>query len=277
IAIRKQIVATRPVLADPTQLNQILMNLCTNAFHALEQNGGILEVSLHDQTLGPSDLATQPNIAPGDFVVISISDTGAGISPEIQQRMFDPFFTTKGPGKGTGMGLSIAHGIIAEYGGFITCDSELGKGTVFRVFLPAIEGEIVPPGPEEEAIPKGREHILIVDDERMLLEMEKTMLEGLGYQVTAFSSSTDAFEAYRRNPNIFDAVITDQTMPEMIGIDLARKMLLIRPNLPIILCTGFSALVNEDQARALGIKEFATKPFAKREMARILRRALDKI
>jgi PAS domain S-box-containing protein len=275
IDIRQHTAATRSVLADPAQMHQILMNLCTNAFHAMERTGGVLEITLGECELTPADLNQQPGIEPGGFIVLSVADTGPGISPAIRERIFDPYFTTKGVGKGTGMGLAIVHGIAAEYGGFLTCESEPGEGATFKVFLPAIDGETVPVLNEEETVPIGRGHILLVDDEEVLAEMGKTMLERLQYQVTACTSSLEGLTVFQNEPDRFDAVITDQTMPGMTGVELARRMLLIRPSLPIILCTGYSNLVNEAQAKACGIKGFVMKPLTKKEIGALLHEVLD--
>jgi len=275
IAINRHLTATRPVLADPTQIHQMLMNLCTNAFHAMEQTGGVLEITLSGRELTATDVGQRPEIQAGDFVEISVSDTGPGISTEIQARIFDPYFTTKGVGQGTGLGLSIVHGIVAEHGGFIICESEPGHGATFRVFLPAINGEVLPEATPPEPISMGRECILLVDDEEMLVEMGKTMLERLGYEVITRTSSFEALTAFQNEPDRFDAVITDQTMPGMTGLELARRILQIRPNLPIILCTGYSNLVNEAKAKANGIKGFAMKPLNRKEVATLLKSVLN--
>ena len=275
IAISQKTVATRSVLADPTQMHQVLMNLSTNAFHAMEQTGGTLEITLGEQELSAADLRQRPKIRPGDFVVLSVSDTGAGIAPAIRERIFEPYFTTKGVGQGTGLGLSIVHGIVTDYGGFITCESEPGQGATFRIFLPAIDGEAAIEDRSSDPLPIGSGHILLVDDEEMLTEMGRTMLERLGYEVTVRTSSLEALATFQNEPDRFDAVITDQTMPGMTGVDLARRMLQIRPNLPIILCTGYSNLVNEEQAKSYGIKGFAMKPLTKKEVALLLREVLD--
>jgi len=276
ITINQQIAAdTRSILADPTQLHQIVMNLGTNAFHAMEQTGGTLEITLKDCFLSPEVLLHKPEIRPGAFVVLGISDTGPGIDPAILDKIFDPYFTTKEAGKGTGMGLAITHGIVTSYGGFITCESEPGKGTSFEVFLPAIEQEIVAKIKPTEVAPSGTERILLVDDEEMLADLGKTMLEGLGYTVTRQTRSVAALALFQNQPAQYDAVIVDQTMPDMTGIDLARQMLRIRPDLPIILCTGYSNLINEEQAKAYGIKGFAMKPLTKLEIAALLRKVLD--
>jgi CheY-like chemotaxis protein len=277
IAIKQQIAtATKTIHANPTQVHQILINLCTNAFHAMEQTGGTLEVTLKDCELSRNDLQQHPEIEPGSFVVLSISDTGTGVDPDIWGRIFDPYFTTKGVGKGTGMGLSIVHGIVTGYGGFITGESNHGNGTIFHVFFPATEEEVGHDAYLAETALPGTERILLVDDEEILVEMGKAMLEQLGYAVTARTSSLEALTTFQNQPNEFDVVITDQTMPSMTGVNLAQQMLKIRPGLPIILCTGYSNLINKEQAKNYGIKGFAMKPFSKKKIAVLLRQVLDK-
>jgi len=266
---------TGSILADPTQFHQILMNLCTNAFHAMELTGGILEISLRDYELSSEDLNNQPRVQPGRFVVLSIGDSGPGIDPKIRDRIFEPYFTTKGAGKGTGMGLAISYGIVSSYGGFITCESELGKGTLFKVFFPAIEEKEVPGAKPVKATPLGKERILFVDDEEMLAELGRVMLERLGYEVTVRTNSLEALSTFQRHPNRFDAVITDQTMPGMTGMELARQILQIQPKIPIILCTGYSTLINEGQAKNEGVKAFTAKPLTKKGIAILLRSVLD--
>jgi len=276
ITIKQQIDnATRAILADPTEIHQILMNLCTNAFHAMESTGGILEIALSDRALSKEDLFYQPDARSGNYVVLSIGDSGPGIPPETKDKIFDPYYTTKEIGRGTGLGLSIVDGIIKKYGGFITCTSTLGIGTVFHVFFPAIEEEVVPDVMQMDTIPTGKERILFVDDEDILTELGRKVLEGLGYEVTVRTSGLKALATFRRHPNRFDAVITDHTMPGMTGMDLARQILQIHPGLPIILCTGYSTLVNEKQAKAEGIKGFAIKPLSKSLIATLLRKVLD--
>ena len=276
IAIKSQkVTATRPILANPIQVHQILMNLCTNSFHAMEQTGGTVEVVLRDCAITLEELPNQPEIQPGNFVELTISDSGSGIDPEIRKRIFDPYFTTKELGKGTGLGLSIVHGIVASYGGFITCESEQGVGTSFHVFFPALKQEILPEIKPVEKVPLGNERILLVDDEEILAELGKTMLERLGYQVTVQTSSLEALAIFQNQPDRFEAIITDQTMPNLTGSDLARKILQIRPGLPIILCTGYSSLISEEKATSLGIKGFVLKPVTIRTISRLLRDVLD--
>jgi two-component system CheB/CheR fusion protein len=266
---------TGAILADPTQIHQVVMNLCTNAFHAMEATGGVLTISLGDYELRAEDLANHPKIAPGTFVRLSIGDSGPGITPEIMDKIFDPYFTTKEVGRGTGLGLAIVHSIATAAGGFVHCESVPGNGAIFHVYFPAIETELPQKTGPIKTATMGQERILLIDDEVMLAEMERTMLERLGYQVTVSTNSLDALAVFQENPLQFDAVITDQTMPEMTGIDLARKMLAIRPELPIILCTGYSSLINEQQARASGIKGFAMKPLSNKELAQMLRLVLE--
>ncbi len=265
------------ILADPTHIHQVMVNLCTNAFHAMEETGGTLTISLKMKTLSQNDLANEPRVQPGNFVQLSISDTGPGIAPEIQAKMFDPYFTTKEVGKGTGMGLAIIHGIAKSYKGFVTCQSQLGEGTVFQVYLPII---VDPSLHEIKTAPLdltqlGNERILFIDDEEILAEMGQAMLERLGYRVTVRRNSIEALNTFQNQPDKFDLVITDQTMPGMTGSDLARRMLQIRPGIPIILCTGYSTLVSEEKAKGVGIKGFAMKPLAKKDIAALIREVLD--
>ena len=265
------------VLADPTQIHQTLINLCTNAFHAMEETGGTLTISLKRIALSHDDLQGEPHVQPGRFMQLSVGDTGYGIASDIKEKIFDPYFTTKEIDKGTGMGLAIIHGIVESYQGFITCHSRPGEGTVFHVYLPIIPdtalSEIKSAAPD--LTPVGNEHILYIDDEEILAEMGKTMLERLGYRVTARTSSLEALATFQNQPDQFDLVITDQTMPGMTGVDLARRMLQIRPGMPIILCTGFSTLITEDKAKSLGIKGFAMKPLARKDIAALIRKVLE--
>jgi len=263
------------VLADPIQLHQVLVNLCTNAYHAMEKTGGVLTITLKKIDLSREDLNREPQIQPGGFVQLSISDTGSGMSAELQARIFDPYFTTKEQGKGTGMGLAIVHGIVMSYGGYVSCYSEPGKGTVFHVFLPTVACDPKTEATTAEVTPVGHEHILFVDDEKILAEMARTMLERLGYTITVKNSSLDALATFQNQPDQFDIIITDQTMPGMTGVELAQRLLQIRPELPIILCTGFSNLVSKEEAQALGIREFAMKPLTKRDIAGLIRKVLD--
>ena len=263
------------ILADPTQIHQVVMNLCTNAFHAMEKDGGTLFISLEKKTFLQQDIVNAPDTQPGDFVQISIRDSGVGIDHEIQEKIFDPYFTTKEIGKGTGMGLVIVHGIVKSYGGFITWHSQTGEGTVFRINLPLLNEQSVDDVEPEKLIPTGSERILFIDDEKMLAELGQITLERLGYRVTARTSSLEALTTFQNQPDDFDLVISDQTMPGMTGIELARRMLQIRPHLPFILCTGFSAVISEEKAKSIGIKGFALKPLGRREIAVLIRKVLE--
>jgi PAS domain S-box-containing protein len=275
IAIEHQInPQAGPVRIDPTQLHQILMNLCTNAFHAMEETGGVLTVNLNAVRLEAGDLPAA-SAKPGDYAEITVADTGAGIAEDIRTRIFDPFFTTKELGKGTGMGLSIVHGIVAEYNGFVALDSEPGKGTTFRVYLPKAARDAADDALDFEPVPCGSEHILFVDDEEVLAEMVQSMLERLGYRVTIRTSALEALTTFQNHPDLFDLIITDQTMPGMTGLDLARRVLALRPQLPIILCTGYSTLISEEKAKAHGIREFALKPVTKKDLAVLIRKVLN--
>lgn len=263
------------VLADPTQIHQVVMNLCTNAFHAMEVKGGMLTITLQKKILSKSDLATEPDLQPGVYVQLSIRDTGEGIPLEIREKIFDPFFTTKEVGKGTGLGLSMVYSIVKSCKGSIACNSRLSEGTEFRIFLPELEGNAVQENRSANLATHGKGHILLIDDEEMLVELGQTMLQRLGYHVTTRRNSLDALATFQNQPDTFDLVITDQTMPGMTGVDLARRILQIRPHMPIILCTGFSSVVDEDMARAAGINGFAYKPLAKKDIGQLIRKVLD--
>lgn len=263
------------VLADPTQIHQILMNLCTNANHAMETSGGTLKIKLKNTCIDKKNQISPLDIVPGKYVELIVSDTGSGIGHDEIDRIFDPYFTTKALGRGTGMGLAIIHGIVADYGGHIAVETELGKGSTFHVYFPVMEREALPIVKETERIPLGMERILFIDDEELLVRMGKDLLERLGYDVTIRQNSLDALLTFQKAPGNFDVVITDQTMPDMSGAVLARKMLQIRPDIPIILCTGYSNLIDEKTAKSFGIREFALKPLTKSTIAKLLRKVLD--
>ena len=263
------------VLGDPTQVHQIVMNLTTNAFHAMEVKGGTLTISVEKKILSQDDLATEPDLQPGAFVQLSVRDTGEGILPEIRERIFDPFFTTKEVGKGTGLGLSMVYSIVKSCNGSIACDSRVGEGTEFRILLPVLEGQSLHKSESTDVTPHGKEHILFIDDEEMLAELGLAILTRLGYHVTIRRNSLDALETFQNQPDAFNLIITDQTMPGMTGVDLARRILQIRPQMPIILCTGYSSLISEDKAKAAGIKGFAYKPLEKKEIGALIRKVLN--
>ncbi|HVO66677.1 MAG TPA: PAS domain S-box protein [Syntrophales bacterium] len=262
------------VRADPTHIHQIMMNLCTNATHAIGARKGKLTVRLMPVEIKAEDTLIHHGLIPGAHIRLTVSDTGHGISAGIMDMIFDPFFTTKKPGEGTGMGLSVVHGIVKSYGGAITVRSEVGKGTEFDVYLPLLMETDEWQKKTAVDIEGGDECILFVDDEEALVSLGKDMLSSLGYKVTIRTSSVEALELFRNNPNSFDIVITDMTMPNMTGIELAQELLRIRPDTPVILCTGFSEAITPDRAKGLGIKDFVMKPVVKNQIASAVRKVL---
>ena len=263
------------VIADPTQIHQVAMNLMTNAYHAMEDEGGKLEVTLQEVELGVNDFI-DPSMNPGPYVCLSVADTGTGMDQITLERIFEPYFTTKKTGKGTGLGLSVVHGIVKSYQGDIKVYSEPGKGAVFHIYLPVIKSRFETEKTEAiEPVPKGTEMILLVDDEESIVRMETEMLERLGYDVTERTSSIEALEAFRDSPGKFDLVITDMTMPNMTGVQLSQKLLEIRPDIPIIICTGFSAKIDNAKAKEFGIRGFVMKPVVMSELAKKIREVLD--
>ena len=263
------------VLADPTQVHQIMLNLGTNAAYAMRENGGALIVGLVQEDLDSKAAAQYPELKPGSYLKLIVGDTGSGIDGETMKRIFEPYFTTKGPGEGTGMGLALIHGIVKSYGGDIIVESDLGKGTTFNVYLPRIEAEIPSVVEIAAKLPRGTERILFVDDEKVAVDAIQPILGNLGYKVTARTSSIEALEAFRHNPDAFDGVITDMTMPNMTGDILAKELLKIRPDIPIILCTGFSEQIDEKKAKEMGISAFVMKPIVMSEIANTIREVLD--
>jgi len=263
------------VLGDQSQLHQVIINLCTNAFHAMEEQGGTLSITLDSLQLGREEAAGIGG-AEGRFVRLIVADSGCGMSPALQSRIFEPYFTTKGVGKGSGMGLAVVHGILRSHGGLMRLTSQEGKGSSFEVFLPAIEQPVMEKVEEEGSFcPPGTERILAVDDEPAITETVKQWLGRLGYTVTTSNNSVEALAMVRENPSGFDLIITDQSMPFMPGSELAKEILAIRPDLPIILCTGYSAILTKDKAREIGIKSYAYKPLQGNELARLVRQVLD--
>ncbi|MDY6990673.1 MAG: PAS domain S-box protein [Thermodesulfobacteriota bacterium] len=264
------------VMADATQMHQVLVNLCGNAAQAMSKKGGVLDVSLEGLLLDEVDAGQYSDLMPGDYFRLTVKDTGPGIPPDIIDRIFDPYFTTKEVGQGSGMGLAVVHGIVKTHGGAIAVDSAPGRGTTFHVLFPRVARQIQPESEISDAIPKGNERILFVDDEASVLNVAKAMLERLGYEVVTPRSSLEALDLFRREPDGFDLVITDMTMPHMTGDRLAEEMMKIRAGIPIVLCTGYSGQIDEERAQAIGIKAFLTKPLSKREIAKTIRMVLDK-
>ncbi|HLZ20042.1 MAG TPA: ATP-binding protein, partial [Smithellaceae bacterium] len=276
IEIRDDIKSDASIMADPTQIHQIVMNLCTNAGYAMKDQGGILEVRLEDEDINQEFALRHRGITPGRHLVLTVSDTGAGIPPAIVDRIFDPFFTTKPQGKGTGLGLSVVHGIVKSMAGMITVSSQAGKGTTFSLYIPASREEIPDAEPSDsEKIIGGTERILFVDDEEMLVQTGKEALEVLGYKVTGFTNSREALETFRQNPASFDAVITDYTMPWMTGYELARKIREIRHDIPIIISSGYLDEEVELKIKNAGINAFVKKPATRHDLSAALRRVLE--
>jgi PAS domain S-box-containing protein len=262
------------ILADPTQINQVLINLCTNADHAMP-DGGILEVNLKNVELDEDSNTQYSNLDSGRYVNLTVTDTGQGINPEIMARIFDPYFTTKEIGKGTGLGLSVVHGIVKSHGGEISVGSELGKGTTFRIYFPVIEEEAVKESEPDKELPTGNERILFIDDETSMVHIGRKGLERLGYQVEAKSSPREALELFHANPDQFDLVITDMTMPQMAGDQLVQEILKIRPDIPTILCTGFSEKIDKEKVKQIGIRQYIEKPINRSDLAKVVRNVLD--
>ena len=274
IEIRQDIRSDAAVMADPTQIHQVIMNLCTNAEHAMRENGGTLEVKLANVTLGAESTSQYPELTPGRYLELTVTDTGHGIPAHILDRIFHPFFTTKKTGEGTGMGLSVAHGIVRSYQGAITASSQPGKGSTFRVYLPIVEAKSESEAPSDESVPTGTERILFVDDEPSLVNIGERILASLGYQVTTQTTSMEALEMFQANPDQFDLVITDMAMPNMSGDKLAEELMKIRPDIPVILCTGYSSQISDETAMTLGIKAFAYKPVSRDDLAKLVRQVL---
>ena len=275
IEIREDLVTLSDVvLADPSQIHQILLNLCANAADAMREEGGLLEVKLNVVDMDLGVLATRPALQPGSYLRLTVRDTGEGMPPEIMERIFDPFFTTRKGGEGSGMGLALVHDLVESYGGAVDVYSDVDLGSTFHVYLPRVEDEPEPGGCFPETLTGKKERILLVDDEETQLFSMQCMLKRLDYRVTARRNSQDALSDFETDPNGFDLVITDQTMPGMTGIRLAQALLEIRPDIPIILCTGYSEVVNREEAKAKGVREFMLKPFSTGEMAEAIRRIL---
>ena len=277
IEIRQQIEPhCAPVLADPTQIHQVIMNLCTNAYHAMRETGGVLGISLTEKEIALDDSAPELHVEPGRYLVLEVSDTGGGMNKNILERIFDPYFTTKKPGEGTGLGLSIVHGILKTHGGRITVYSEPGKGSTFRVYLPTVKPDIVTAEEfEPETVPGGNELVMLVDDELEILRMEEMMLQRYGYRIASYTTGEAALQSFRAEPHGYDLIITDMTMPQMTGAQLVQEVLKIRGDIPVILCTGFSELINEEKAKEIGAKKYLMKPVSTAELARAVRQALD--
>ena len=275
IDFRQKISSEAMVMADPTQIHQVVMNLCTNAYHAMREEGGVLAVSLEEVEVGADDY-DYVGLAAGRYLKLDVGDTGCGIDSAIQEKIFEPYFTTKELGEGTGMGLAVVHGIVKSHRGHITLYSEPGKGTIFHVYLPVCEQVAVASTVKPSLAPTGAgERILFVDDEEPIRAMVDVILSRNGYLVTSFTSPEETLQVFEQQPDQFDLVMTDMTMPHLNGAELAKRMLTIRPELPVILCTGMSTLVDRKRALAMGIRDYLTKPFSKQTLLAAIHRALN--
>lgn len=264
------------ILADPSQIQQVIMNLATNAAHAMRNNGGVLKISLSDVTVRENSLKPDKDMASsGPYVKLSVQDTGTGMTEKVRRRIFEPFFTTKEPGQGTGMGLAVVYGIVKNHDGAVTVGSKKGKGSTFDVFFPHTKVPARKGKEEGGSIPHGTERILLADDEPSIIEVASQTLQRLGYRVTSVRSGAEALRVFMDEPSRFDLLVTDQTMPNLTGIDLAKRILQARKDMPVILFTGYSETVSPDMAKAAGISEFIMKPISKREVAETVRRVLD--
>lgn len=279
IAIRQQLDSNcGPVLADLTQIQQVILNLGTNAAQAMEEKGGVLEVSLRRVEIALEEEGKGLPLA-GAYACLTVKDTGSGMDAATQERIFEPYFTTKEQGKGTGLGLALVHGIVKSHGGQVTLHSEPGRGTTFRVYLPLAERPSADPGSlpalENHDLPRGDERVLVIDDEEKIVALLTRLLNHLGYKVVGRTDSRAALDLFARDPRAFDLVISDQTMPGLSGDELARALRKIRPDLPLIICTGFSPRMTEEQAIREGIQGYIMKPFRVEQIASLVRRVLD--
>jgi signal transduction histidine kinase/CheY-like chemotaxis protein len=263
------------IMADPSQLHQVIMNLCTNAYQAMQELGGILTITLEDLFLNSSTRQLHPEFQDGAYTRLTVADTGQGMDLRTLERIFDPFFSTKPPSEGTGMGLAVVQSIVKAHRGVINVQSAPGKGSTFSLYFPRLVQSTSPIAAEKSLLPTGKGHILFVDDEEQIVHANRQMLERLGYQVTGTSSSLAALAAFRARPEKYQLVITDLTMPRMTGLELTRELRQIRPDVPVILCTGFSERATPEKIRELEINAFLTKPVISRELAFLLQKILQ--
>jgi CheY-like chemotaxis protein len=261
-------------MADVTELHQVILNLCTNAGQAMMKSGGKLAVELDEITPSKDFFAVHRQLTPGRFIRLSVEDTGCGMTQDVLQRVFEPFFTTRDVSEGTGMGLSVVHGIVNGLGGIVTAESEPGRGSVFTVYLPASMPQAIAETEIMTEPPHGNEHILIVDDEQRITTVLIKILSGLGYEVTAFTDSSAALAAFAADPVRFDLVLSDQTMPDITGEELAKKVLDIRPDIPVVLMTGYSQVLSREVAQRIGVREYLMKPVTKHNLATAIRQVL---
>ena len=267
-----------PLFGDPTQIHQVVMNLCTNAAQAMKDGKGAIDISLAPFKVDGSDVGISKDLSPGEHMRLSVRDTGYGMNPGIIEKIFDPFFTTKKPEEGTGLGLSVVYGIVKAHGGGITVQSEPGKGAEFNVYLPLTKqfstGKV---HVQEGADKGGHGHILFVDDETSIVDVAGRVLTSLGYRVTSCSDPARALAMFRKNPEDFDLVITDMTMPGMTGMELAQSISRCRKDMPVIICTGFSDKLKAEDFKRLGIRDVLLKPISKKEFSKTIEHILDTV
>jgi PAS domain S-box-containing protein len=275
IKVRAAITTDRPVMGDPTQIHQIIMNLCTNAYHAMQESGGVMGIALEQVSFDAAGTYDALDLPPGQYLRLTVSDTGTGISPAIIDRIFDPYFTTKDKSKGTGLGLAVVHGIVKRHRGAISVESQVGEGTQFTLHLPVSSDITAKNGIHPASLPRGTERVLLVDDEEDLVVIGSEMLQRLGYRVTAITVSSDALETFKQDPFRFDVVVTDYNMPGLTGDRMAREMLSVRRDTPIIVCTGFSEVFDQQRAQALGIRQILMKPVTMQAIAQAVREVLE--
>ena len=264
-----------PIFGNATQINQLLINLCGNATDAMINTGGAITIDLNNLTIDEKFSNSHASLNPGRYVKLMVRDTGHGMDKHTMDRIFDPYFTTKEIGKGTGIGLAVVHGIVEKHNGIIFVETSPGNGSVFTILLPVYEGHIEKNPEARIVIPTGHERILFVDDEPVLFRLGKQRLERLGYTVQGSTNSSDALEIFKNDPDGFDLIITDMAMPHMTGDQLAAEILKIKPGIPILLCTGYSEKISEEQAREIGICTFVMKPMDKADFAASVRKVLD--
>jgi PAS domain S-box-containing protein len=275
IEIRVDAVSDSAIFADPVEIHQVMMNLFTNAYHAMREKGGVLTVALKDVDVTTDTDTDAQVLAPGHYIQMEVTDTGYGMGHSTIDRIFDPYFTTKELGEGTGLGLAMVHGIIASLNGHISVESELQKGTTFNIFFPQITQSADPAGEITSVpIPKGRGHILVVDDEEPICRMLEQVLRQIGYEVTSFTVSYEALSVFKNRPKKYDLLLTDMTMPGMTGMELSRQFIAIRPDIPVVLLSGYSDLTNEQLAKDAGVRSFIMKPVLRKELAEAIRSAL---
>jgi CheY-like chemotaxis protein len=264
------------IFADATQMHQVMLNLCSNAADAMQDDGGTLNVELITTYFDMDQALAYQGLNPGPYIRLTVSDTGTGIAPEVHERIFEPFFTTKEQGKGTGMGLSMVDAIVKNHGGHIRVESQVGKGTAFEILLPKVEMSEDVAALTDMTLPNGNsEKVLLIDDEDMILDIGTEMLASLGYQVTVQNDAAAAVEMFSNAPEKFDVIITDLSMPHMTGYEVAKKILNLREDIPVILCTGYGEAITTDRLEAAGIRELLFKPFILREIAQVIRNTLD--